>query len=271
MKDTGGYLPSTQKRNVTWSGKTLETCEHPVYLGVTLDRTLSFKNHVKKTKSKICSRNYILSNLIGTTWGAEQQTLKPTALTLCYSAAKHECPVWKKSTHAKKIDPAPNACCCQITGCLRPTPPYMLHILAGITQPDIRRRVASMKERKKQCSTYLNVLYILEQTCTVGDLAACNDTAYKCVQHWLNRIWCFVEHDKKKMSPLIKQIKTNKKMQNKAKSIKQDIKIRTSLCIFATIQINWVQKICLNVVSLVLVLFLSFHFIQYSTSKSCNR
>ena len=42
---------------VTWSGTALEHCEHPVYLGVTLDRTLSFKTHIdmiEKTKSKVC-------------------------------------------------------------------------------------------------------------------------------------------------------------------------------------------------------------------------
>ena len=135
---------------VTWSGTILEHCEHPVYLGVTLDHTLSFKTHVEKTKSKVCTRNNILSKLTGTTWGANAQTLKSTALALCYSAAEYACPVWERSTHAKKIDPALNACCRQITGCLRPTPTDKLYILAGIAPPDIRRRVASMKERKRQ-------------------------------------------------------------------------------------------------------------------------
>ena len=135
---------------VTWSGTALEHCEHPVYLGVTLDRTLSFKTHIEKTKSKVCSRNNILSKLTGTTWGANPQTLKSTALALCYSAAEYACPVWERSTHAKKINTALNACCRQITGCLRPTPTDNLYILAGIAPPNIRRRVASMKERKRQ-------------------------------------------------------------------------------------------------------------------------
>ena len=73
---------------VTWPGTGLEHCEHPVYLGATLDRTLSFKTHIEKTKRKVCSRNNILSKLIGTTWGANPQTLKSTALALCYSATE---------------------------------------------------------------------------------------------------------------------------------------------------------------------------------------
>ena len=144
---------------VTWSGTALEHCEHPVYLGVTLDRTLSFKTHIEKTKSKVCSRNNILSKLTGTTWGANPQTLKSTALALCYSAAEYACPAWERSTHAKKINTALNTCCRQITGCLRPTPADNLYILAGIAPPDIRRRVARMKERKRQVEDVRHPLF----------------------------------------------------------------------------------------------------------------
>jgi len=35
----------------------------PVYLGVTLDRTLSFKENVTKTKAKVAARNNILDKL----------------------------------------------------------------------------------------------------------------------------------------------------------------------------------------------------------------
>ena len=106
---------------VTWSGTAVEHCEHPVYIGVTLDRTLSFKTHIEKTKSKVCSRNHVLNKLTGTTWWANPQTLKSTAFALCYSAAEYTSPVWERSTHAKKINTALNACCRQITGCLCPT------------------------------------------------------------------------------------------------------------------------------------------------------
>ena len=117
---------------VTWSDTALEHCEHPVYLGVTLDRTLSFKTHIEKTKSKMWSRNNILSKLTGTTWGANPQTLKSTALALCYSAAEYACSVRERSTNKKKINTTLNACCRQITGCLRPTPTDNIYILAGI-------------------------------------------------------------------------------------------------------------------------------------------
>ncbi|KAJ3581045.1 hypothetical protein NHX12_017113, partial [Muraenolepis orangiensis] len=107
---------------VSWSGTSLEHCEHPVYLGVTLDRCLSFKTHTEKTKCKVSARNNIIRKLTGTTWGANPQTLKSTALALCYSAAEYACPVWERAAHAKKLDPALNASCRLITGCLKSTP-----------------------------------------------------------------------------------------------------------------------------------------------------
>ena len=104
--------------------------------------------------NKVCSGNNIPSKLIGTTCGARQQTIRRAAPALCYSAADYACPVWERSTHAKKVDTALNACCRQITGCLRPTPAdYYLYIVTGIAPPDIRRQVASMRSRKSFLSS----------------------------------------------------------------------------------------------------------------------
>ena len=136
--------------NVTWSGTTLENCDQPVYIGVTLDRCLTFRSHVLKTKAKVCARNNIVSKLTGTSWGASPSTLRSTALALCYSTAEyHACHVWERSTHAKKIDTShqrhvsPNHW-------MSETNSNSLYILSGIAPPDIRRSAASSRERKRQ-------------------------------------------------------------------------------------------------------------------------
>ncbi|KAJ4918422.1 hypothetical protein JOQ06_004167 [Pogonophryne albipinna] len=144
---------------VSWSGTSLEHCEHPVYLGVTLDRCLSFKTHTEKTKCKVSARNNIIRKLTGTTWGANPQTLKSTALALCYSAAEYACPVWERAAHAKKLDPALNASCRIITGYLKSTPTDRLYILAGIAPPEIRRNAASKKERQQQSTDQRHPLF----------------------------------------------------------------------------------------------------------------
>ena len=141
---------ANRQLQVTWSGTPLEHCEYPVYLGVTLDRCLNFKTHIQKPKPKVIARNNIVSKLTNTRWGASPQTLRSTALALCYSTAEYASPVWERSTHAKKLDPALNASCRLITGCLRPTNTDSLYILAGIAPPAIRRSAASVKQRQHQ-------------------------------------------------------------------------------------------------------------------------
>ena len=72
----------------SWNGVNLTHCNLPVYLGVTLDRTLSYKAHIEKTKKKVGTRNNIIRKLRTSKWGATPTTLRSSALALCYSAAE---------------------------------------------------------------------------------------------------------------------------------------------------------------------------------------
>ena len=82
--------------NVTWDGIRLEHHQHPVYLGVTLDRTLSYKEHIQKTRAKVSTRNSLLRQLTNSKWGAHPSTLRTTTLALCFSIAEYACPAWYK-------------------------------------------------------------------------------------------------------------------------------------------------------------------------------
>ena len=117
---------------------------------VTLDRTLSYKAHIEKTKKKVGTRNNIIRKLRTSNGGATPTTLRSSALALCYSAAEYACPVWERSTHAKKLDATLNETCRMITGCLKPTNTNSLPVLAGIAPSDTRRAVASRTERTRQ-------------------------------------------------------------------------------------------------------------------------
>ena len=134
---------------VKWNNTDLENTPHPKYLGVTLDRTLSYKKHIHNTKMKVATRNNLLKKLSNSKWGCNASTIRTTALALSYSAAEYACPVWARSPHASKLDPELNDACRSITGCLRPTNVEELYLLAGIAPPDIRRDVCARVEKKK--------------------------------------------------------------------------------------------------------------------------
>ena len=144
---------------VSWDGKKLEHTPTPVYLGVILDRTLSYSSHVAKVKAKTEARNNVLKKLSNTKWGASPSTIKTTALALCYSTAEYACPVWGRSAHAYKVDPALNEACRSITGCLKPTNVENLYLLAGIAPPAIRRHTIAQREREKQIDDDRHPLY----------------------------------------------------------------------------------------------------------------
>ena len=150
---------ANQQLRISWYGKRLKHTTNPVYLGVTLDRSLTYKNHIANTKAKVGARNSILKKLANTNWGTDARTIRTTALTLCFSAAEYASPVWSRSAHSPKIDPALNSSCRAITGCLRPTKVEDIYLLCGIAPPHVRRLVLSQKEKDKQENNPLHPLF----------------------------------------------------------------------------------------------------------------
>ena len=86
-------------------------------------------------------------------------TLRPSCLALCYSAAEYACPMWARSTHAHKLNPALHECCRIISGCLKPTNLDSVHILADIAPPHTRRTVACRMERTRQTTDARHQLF----------------------------------------------------------------------------------------------------------------
>ena len=137
----------------------LENTDTPKYLGVTLDRTLSYKTHIHNTKMKVATRNNLLKKLANSRWGTNARTIRTTALALCYSTAEYAAPVWERSAYAHLLNPELNQACRAITGCLRPTNVENLYLLAGIAPPEIRRSVCARVERTKQVERETHSLF----------------------------------------------------------------------------------------------------------------
>ena len=135
---------------VKWNNTDLKNTPHPKYLGVTLDRILSYKQHIHNTKMKVAMRNNLLKKLSNSKWGCNANNIRTIALALSYSATEYACTVWARCPHASKLDPEWNNACRSIIGCLRPTNVEELYLLAGIAPPDIRRDICARVEKKKQ-------------------------------------------------------------------------------------------------------------------------
>jgi len=70
----GSFPPQQQGRvrelKVTHNNKTLPFCSEPKYLGVTLDRSFTYRQHLKLFRKKLTSRVAYLMQLAGSGWGA---------------------------------------------------------------------------------------------------------------------------------------------------------------------------------------------------------
>lgn len=84
--------------NITWSGTPCERRTNTIYL-VKLDRTLSYKEHVKNTQLKFNSRNNIFQLLTHSKWSTTEHTIRFTSLAMCYSSVEYACLVWQRSSH----------------------------------------------------------------------------------------------------------------------------------------------------------------------------
>ena len=80
----------------------LENTPHPKCLGVTLDRTLSYKQYIHNTKIKVARRNNLLRKLSRSKWGTNASTIRTTAFALSYSVAEYAATVWVRSAHAEQ-------------------------------------------------------------------------------------------------------------------------------------------------------------------------
>jgi len=132
---------ATHELSVYLDGQRLRHECHPTYLGVTLDHTLFYRVHLTKTAGKLKNRNNLLMKLAGSTWGAIANTLRSSALALCYSAAEYCAPVWSHRLGDVQL----NSTMRLISGTLRSTPLPWLLVLSNIEPPALRRKAATDK------------------------------------------------------------------------------------------------------------------------------
>ena len=121
------------------NGRLLPFCPTPTYLGVKLDRSLTFRHHLVALRKKLSSRVTLLRRLVGSGWGAGAKTLRIATLSLVHSTAEYCAPVSCRSAHTCLIDSVLNDVLRIVTGCLRPTPTDHLPVLSGIQPAELRR------------------------------------------------------------------------------------------------------------------------------------
>ena len=141
------------------NGRLLPFCPTPTYLGVKLDKSLTFRHHLVALRKKLSSRVTLLRRLVGSGWGAGAKTLRIAILSLVYSAGEYCAPVWCHSSHTRLIDNVLNDSLHIVTGYLRPTPTDHLPVLSGMQPVELRRMGATLSFAHCGSMDFDHILY----------------------------------------------------------------------------------------------------------------
>jgi hypothetical protein len=146
---------------VQFAATQIQHVEHPKYLGVTLDQSLTYNTHLSKTAKKVAARvNLVAETDYGTNWGASAGTLR----TAEYCAP----PVWLNSVHTNKIDIQLKSTMRLISGTVKSTQLEWLPVLANIAPSKLRRKATTVRKlvscrRHARSLLYEQMLDILDQ------------------------------------------------------------------------------------------------------------
>ena len=146
--------------NIFVNGQYLKHNQFPTYLGVTLDRPLTYKPHIDKLCQKLKTRNNLIHRLAGDSWGASART---SVLSLVYSTAEYCCSSWLNSSHCHLVDVQLNNSMRIISGSVKYTPLEWLSVMSNIAPPRLRRQ-RFLNNTIKKCDTLeKSLLYNIRQ------------------------------------------------------------------------------------------------------------
>ena len=114
-----------------------------------LDRALSYRQHLTKTAGKLQSVNNLPMKLAGSSWGANANTLRSSAMTsfilLCVTLWQNTVAQCGNVPHVSFVDAQLHFSMHFISSSVRSTPLPWLTVLTNIEPPALRRRDATDK------------------------------------------------------------------------------------------------------------------------------
>ena len=109
--------------------------KNPKFLGVTLDRTLSFNDHVENVCERVTSRCRMLACLASRTWGWKKHSLRRVFTATQRSIMEYAAAAWQPfctKTQINKLEVAQNKCLRLISGQYANSHRDALHLETGI-------------------------------------------------------------------------------------------------------------------------------------------
>jgi ribonuclease HI len=127
-------------------GTPVAVAPEPTFLGITFDRTLSFRAHEHSVARRMTSRISTLHTLAGTSWGCSMRHMRQLYQSYCLSVAEYACGSWFHTGSAtlgsavtrSEIEVIHHRAARMITGCPKATPTEKLLIEANLVPLSVR-------------------------------------------------------------------------------------------------------------------------------------
>ncbi|XP_061725440.1 uncharacterized protein LOC133531320 [Cydia pomonella] len=138
----------------------LEMVDEIKYLGVTLDRTLRYRTHIKEQSAKAIRTLYQCKRAVGKNWG-----LKPGMIYWIYKAVilprvLYGAVVWWHRAHIKEyqrdLTKVQRLACLMMTGAMRTTPTHAMEVMLGLKPLwiEVEKRATEQWYRMKACKEW---------------------------------------------------------------------------------------------------------------------
>ena len=143
--------PKEQKANLCINGQTLLAEDNPTYLGVTFDKRLTWKRQTEKAESRGKTRLALMKKLAGTTWGADNRTLKRLYTGRVRPVLEYGMTAWGTTAKSnfERVSKVQNQATRIITGAMKSTPIQELETITGLQSLEDRRNTKLLTQAAK--------------------------------------------------------------------------------------------------------------------------
>lgn len=183
------FQNSNNHLNVQINGVAVESVKEHKYLGVTLDRYLSFGVHLKEVRTKVQERLNMVKVLSGIKNGTHPETMVRIYKALFRSIMEYGCTVHNNAalTNRKILSVLNNQCLRKVTGASKSTPLNALAALSGQEPIDLRQEYVTAKEIARCVSRDNIVAEQLQEVHLPDDTEGWYKFSYMERVYWNNR------------------------------------------------------------------------------------
>ena len=138
-----------QKLHLKLNGQTLHQEDIPTYIGVTLDRRLTWKNQLQKNQARAKMRLSVMKKLSCTEWDADQNVLKKFYVGRICEVLEHGMAASSTTAKYSKLSRVQHQAMRMVTGAMRSSPISAMKMVTSLQPIEDRQEIKELTKAAK--------------------------------------------------------------------------------------------------------------------------